>query len=137
MGVFYCFVRVNALCQVLVNTQMSESNPACLQVMSFSIALAWSRIRDVDQIAVWVTKTVNPHRKIKAMVVPVLEFDSLRLFGCRFDNLVNPLSGEVITVGDLCERLAVFAEIPDFRVSGSIRFGTCPEGAPGPSGHAV
>ena len=120
-----------------MNTQMSESNPACLQVMSFSIALAWSRMRDVDQIAIWVTKTVSPHRKIKAMVVPVLEFDSLRLFGCRFDNLMNPLSGEIITVGDLCERLAVFAEIPDFRVSGGIRFGTWPQRAPGPSRDTV
>lgn len=82
---------------------MSESNPACLQVMSFSIALAWSRMRAVDQMAVWVTKSVIPHRSIKARVVPVLEFDSLRLFGCRFDNLVNPLSREVITVGDLCK----------------------------------
>lgn len=80
---------------------MSESNPACPQEILFSIALAWSRMRPVNQIAVWVTKSVIPHRSIKARVVPVLEFDSLRLFGCRFDNLMNPLSREVITVGDL------------------------------------
>ena len=99
----YYLVLVIALCQVLVTTQMNESNPACLHEMSFSMALAWSKIRAVDQMATWVTKRVNPHISIKAMVVPVLEPFSLRLFCGSFDNLMNPLSGKIKTVGDLCE----------------------------------
>ena len=120
-----------------MKTQTNDSIPACPQVRLFATASALSRMRAVNQMAVWVTKRVSPHISINAVVVPVLELLSLRLFGCPFDNLMNPLPGEIKTVGDLCERLAAFAEIPDFGVSRSIWFWSWLERAPGPSWNTV
>lgn len=79
---FYCCWRpeTNALCQVLVKTQMKESNPDCPHVRSFSTALEWSKMRAVNQMAVWVTKRVRAQMRTSANPVPVFWGASLRLF---------------------------------------------------------
>jgi hypothetical protein len=79
---FYCCWRPgdNALCQVLVKTQMKESNPDCPQVRSFSTAFEWSKMRAVSQMAVWVTKRVRAQMRTSAITVPAFWGVLLGLF---------------------------------------------------------
>lgn len=94
-------------------------------------------MRAVDQMEVWVIKIVRAQMKTNANIVPAFRGVLLRLFRVSLDNLVNPLSGEIVMVGNFSQRLTVDAQVCNFRISRSVWLWAWLERAPGPAGNVI